>query len=124
MTDETPHRRDVFLNDRTKTRLWVEWQRRRWHVDYGPAAATCLQAMSLHLLSRSFTTADEERQHRQTLENIATLNARLRHYPGDMEDDTLRWVTPRLGTSLSPRAADPLPSTGGICACLGHPAPP
>ena len=49
MADDTPHRRDVFLHDRTKTLLWVEWQRRRRHVDYGPAVVTCLQAMSLHL---------------------------------------------------------------------------
>ena len=92
MADGTPHRRDVFLNDRTKTLLWVEWQRRRWHDDYGPAAATCLQAMSLHLFSRSFTTDDEERQHRQTLENIATLNDLLRHDPEVTKVSTFRRI--------------------------------
>lgn len=98
MADGTPHRRDVFLNDRTKTLLWVEWERRRWHVDYAPAVGTCLQAMSLHLLSRPFTT-DEEREQSQILQDIATLNALLRHDPEVTQFETHRWIIrtlPRL----------------------------
>src|SRR5215217_1486563 len=52
--------------------------------------------MSLHLSSRPFTTADEERQHRQTLQDIATLNARLLHASGAIKDETVWRGLPAL----------------------------
>ena len=70
MPDHVPRHRDIFLNDRTRTVLWVEWQRRRRHPDYGPAVDACLTAMAVY----------EDQERGQTLQDILEANALLRQH--------------------------------------------
>jgi hypothetical protein len=114
--DDLPQPRFDFLDTRTRTRLWVEWQRRRRHPEYPHAVDVCLQEMAAHLSTLPLTTSVEDRERGQTLQDIMMLNDFLRQHPcpspGEINRYTLgvhsqaltRLCQPELRTLFPPLA--------------------
>jgi len=100
MADDRPHAQNLFLNDRTRTALWVEWQRRRRHPDYSPAVDSCLQELSTHLSTLSFSTPLEDQERAHTVQFLQTLTTLLQQHATSAQRD--RTTESRIWALLRP----------------------